>query len=174
MSKSLDNFIAIGESPKEIYGKTLSIPDTLIADYFLLATDIPTAEFEEIRKHLDARAVNPRDVKRRLARELVRLYHSEREARAAEEEFDRIFVQGKLPDKIEECRIEAEGGGVGILDLLTETKLASSKGEARRLIEQGGVSIDDVRVTDSNLTVPISKGVIVKVGKRKFLKVTKA
>jgi tyrosyl-tRNA synthetase len=174
MSKSLDNFIAIGESPKEIYGKTLSIPDTLIADYFLLATDIPTAEFEEIRKQLDARAVNPRDVKRRLARELVRLYHSEREARAAEEEFDRIFVQGKLPDKIEECRIEAEGGGVGILDLLTETKLASSKGEARRLIEQGGVSIDDVRVTDSNLTVPISKGVIVKVGKRKFLKVTKA
>jgi tyrosyl-tRNA synthetase len=174
MSKSLGNYIAISESPKEIYGKTLSIPDTLIADYFLLATDIATAEFEEIRKQLESHAVNPRDVKRRLARELVRLYHSEREARAAEEEFDRIFVQGKLPDKIEECKVKAEGGGVGILDLLTETKLATSKGEARRLIEQGGVSIDDVRVTDSNLTVPISKGVIVKVGKRKFLKVSKA
>jgi tyrosyl-tRNA synthetase len=174
MSKSLDNYIAISESPKEIYGKTLSIPDTLIADYFLLATDLPTTEFEEIKKQLSAHTVNPRDVKRRLARELVRLYHSEREGRAAEEEFDRIFVQGKLPDKIEECKIKAESGGLGILDLLTKTKLASSKGEARRLIEQGGVSIDDVRVTDSNLTVPISKGVIVKVGKRKFLKVSKA
>ncbi len=174
MSKSLDNYIAISEPPKEIYGKTLSIPDTLINDYFLLTTDLPPAALEEIRQQLADKSVNPRDVKRRLARELVRLYYSEREGRAAEEEFDRIFVKKDLPDEIPECAISAEGGAVGILRLLTETKLASSNGEARRLVEQGGVSIDGVRVRDSSTTVPISNGVVVKVGKRKFLRVFKA
>jgi len=174
MSKSLDNYIAISESPKEIYGKTLSIPDTVIADYFLLTTDLPHTELELIKKQLAEQSVNPRDVKRRLARELVRLYHTERDARAAEEEFDRIFVKKDLPDEIPECAIKAEDGAVGILRLLTETKLASSNGEARRLIDQGGVSVDGVRISDSNTTIPISKGVIVKVGKRKFLKVHKA
>jgi tyrosyl-tRNA synthetase len=174
MSKSLDNYIAISESPREIYGKTLSIPDTLIADYFLLTTDLPPAEIDQIRRQVNAQSVNPRDVKRRLARELVRLYHSEKDARAAEEEFDRIFVKKDLPDDIPERAIKAEEGGVSILRLLTETGLASSNGEARRLIDQGGVSIDGVRITDSNTTIPLSTGVIVKVGKRKFLKVTKA
>ena len=174
MSKSLDNYIAISESPREIYGKTLSIPDTLIADYFLLTTDLPPVELEGITRQLNDKSVNPRDLKRRLARELVRLYHSEKDARAAEEEFDRIFVKKDLPDEIPECAIKAEEGGVSILRLLTETRLASSNGEARRLIEQGGVSIDGVRITDSNTTIPLSTGVIVKVGKRKFLKVHKA
>lgn len=174
MSKSLENYIALNESPREIYGKTLSIPDTLIAEYFLLATDIPTADLEAIKSQLEAKSVNPRDVKRRLARELVRTYYSERDARAAEEEFDRIFVKKDLPDEIPECAIKAEDGAVNILRLLTETKLASSNGEARRLIEQGGVSVDGERVRDPSTTIPISNGVIVKVGKRKFLKVFKA
>jgi tyrosyl-tRNA synthetase len=174
MSKSLDNYIAISESPKEIYGKTLSIPDTLIADYFLLTTDLPRAELDQIRQQLAGHSVNPRDLKRRLAREIVRLYHTEKDARAAEEEFDRIFVKKDLPDEIPECSIRADDGAVGILRLLTETKLASSNGEARRLIDQGGVSVDGVRITDSNTTIPVSKGVIVKVGKRKFLKVHQA
>ena len=174
MSKSLDNYIGISESPKEIYGKTLSIPDTLIFDYFVLTTNLPVSELATVKADLARKNLNPRDLKRRLARELVRQYHSAESARAAEEEFDRIFVRKDLPDEIPEYTMRADDGAVGILRLLTETGLASSNSEARRLIEQGGVSIDGVRFSDPNTTVPISKSVIVKVGKRKFLRVNKA
>jgi tyrosyl-tRNA synthetase len=174
MSKSLDNYIGISESPKEMYGKTLSIPDALIVDYYVLTTDIPPEEIARIRDGLAAGSVNPRDAKRQLAREIVRLYHSADAARRAEEEFDRIFVKKDLPDEIPEVTLEADEGGVGILRILTETGLATSNGEGRRLIEQGGVSVDGERVTDSTITVPLSKSVVVKVGKRKFVRVTKA
>lgn len=172
MSKSMENYIAINDSPKEIYGKTLSIPDKLIYDYFVLTTDLSASDLAQIKIDLERKESNPRDLKRRLARELVRLYHSAEAAHAAEKEFDRIFVRKDLPDEIPEQTLRVEDGAVGILRLLTDTGLATSNSEARRLINQGGVSVDGRRITDPNFTVPLSRTVIVKVGKRKFIKVT--
>lgn len=174
MSKSLDNYIGINESPKEIFGKTLSIPDKLIYDYFVLATSVSLSELKEIRKTLDDKKTNPRDLKRRLARELVALYHSEDAAQAAQDEFDRIFVKRDLPDEIPELTIKTENGTIGIVKLLTETKLVASNGEARRMIEQGGVTVDGNKIADDKTLINITTSVVVKVGKRKFLKVTKA
>lgn len=171
MSKSLDNYIGISDEPQQIYGKTLSIPDKLIYDYMLLATTMPAAELAEIRMQFDKGTANPRDLKRRLARELVALYHSPEAATAAEEEFDRIFVKKDLPDEVPEMRLAAQGGSAPIVQLLTDTGLAASKGEARRLIEQGGVSVDGQRIADPSAIIVINQGVIVKVGKRKFMRV---
>lgn len=174
MSKSLDNYIGISELPRQIYGKTLSIPDTLIYDYFVLTTDISSEELEKIKRQLEDRSMNPRDLKRYLARTLVELYHDKHTARAAEEEFDRVFVKKDLPDEVPEYHLPAGNGGIGIMRLLTETKLASSNSEARRMIEQGGVTVDGERVSDYNAEIRILDSVIIKVGKRRFMRVKKS
>jgi len=171
MSKSLDNYIGISEAPKEMYGKTLSIPDPLIYDYFLLATDVSAAELGSLKKDLDGKAVNPRDIKRRLARTLVTMYHDEASGVAAEQEFDKIFIKKDVPDEVQEFQYRVANDEVGILQLLSDTKMAASKGEARRLVEQGGVSIDGVKVADINARIELLKPVILKVGPRRFLKV---
>ncbi|MCX7985070.1 MAG: tyrosine--tRNA ligase [Bacteroidetes bacterium] len=171
MSKSLDNYIGITDPPNEMYGKTLSIPDSLIYTYFELATDVPLERLKEIKESLNSGAVNPRDLKRELARTLVAMYYSPQEALKAEAEFDKIFVEKSTPTDIEEFKLERENDTVTIVTLLTQTKLASSKSEARRLIEQGGVSIDGERITDVNAPLPTKPVFIVKVGKRRFLKI---
>jgi len=168
MSKSLDNYIGISDSPKEIFGKTLSIPDKLIYQYFELVTDVPKNDLAGIKSSLENDKTNPRDIKRQLARTLVRMYHSQTSADDSEKEFDKIFIQKSIPDNIEIYTISAQ---MGITGLLVEAKLAASKGEARRLIDQGGVSIDDERVTDPNLLLPDKEEFILKVGKRRFLKI---
>ncbi len=173
MSKSLDNYIGLDEPPQQIFGKTLSIPDQLIYQYFVLATNATAAELAAVKKNLDSTAHNPRDSKRLLARTLVTMYHGADAATAAEEEFDRIFVKKDVPDEMPEYRIDASGP-VGILRLLTSTNLATSNAEARRLVEQGGVSVDGHRIADYNAAVEVGLGVIVKVGKRKFARITKA
>ena len=167
MSKSLDNYIGISDSPREIFGKTLSIPDKLMYDFFLLATNIPNSELAAIKTAI---ANNPRDTKRRLAREIVTLYHSQEAAQASEEEFDRIFVRKDVPDEIEEMQYATKGSSVNILQLLTDTKLVPSKGEARRLIEQGGVSINNEKISDTKSEILLNEATVVKIGKRKFLK----
>ena len=171
MSKSLDNYIGVSDTPKDIYGKTLSIPDKLIYQYFELATDVSKKELLEIKKSLDNPKINPRDMKRTLARTFVRMYHSQEAATGAEEEFDRIFVEKSIPDDIEEFTVNAP---MTITALIAEAKLATSKGEARRLIDQGGVSIDGERVSDPNALLPDKSEFILKVGKRRFLKVKKS
>jgi tyrosyl-tRNA synthetase len=171
MSKSLDNYIGVGESPKEMYGKTLSIPDSLIYDYFLLTTNISAAELGPLKKDLESKTINPRDIKRRLARTLVTMYHDEASAVAAEQEFDKIFIKKDVPDEVKEFRYRATDDKVGILQLLSDTKMAGSKGEARRLVEQGGVSVDGVKVTDINAHIQLLMPIILKVGPRRFLKV---
>ncbi len=168
MSKSLDNYIGISESPKEMFGKTLSIPDTLMYDFYLLATNVLNAELAEIKNEI---ASKPRNTKRRLAREIVALYHSKEAAQAAEEEFDRIFVKKDLPDEIEEMKYGSTGNAVNILQLLVDTNLVPSKGEARRLIEQGGVTINNEKITDAKADIQLNEPKIIKVGKRRFLKV---
>lgn len=171
MSKSLDNYIGLSESPREIFGKTLRIPDTLIESYFELASDISNKELAEIRKSLKDPATNPRDIKRRLARTFVTMYHSSDAASKAEAEFDRIFVEKEEPDQMEEFSLKSGNGLQTVVALLTRTRLASSNSDARRLIEQGGVSIDGEKVTDLNAPVPSKKEFVLKVGKRRFLKV---
>ena len=171
MSKSLDNYIGLNESPKEIFGKTLRIPDTLIYQYFELATNVSNKDLTEIRTQLADKTANPRDAKRRLARALVELYHSAEAAEKAEREFDKIFVEKSVPDEIEEYHLQAGNGVQTVVALLTAANLAGSRGEARRLIEQGGVSIDGERISDVNAPLPSKKEFVVKVGKRKFLRV---
>lgn len=173
MSKSLDNYIGISETPKDMYGKTLRIPDTLIYQYYELATGVLSADLARIKQQLADPATNPRDLKRELARTIVRMYHDAAQAQQAEEEFDRIFIEKSVPDVIEEFRLPPNGSLKTMVALLTETKLAASKGEARRLIDQGGVSIDGERVPDANAAIPDTASFILKVGKRRFLKVYK-
>ncbi len=170
MSKSLDNYIAVNDSPKDIYGKTLRIPDAQIVPWFELTTDVSNADLVAIRKSLAA-GTNPRDLKRRLARTLVELYHSPDDAQAAEEEFDRIFIQKSLPDDVEETTLSADETPSTVLALLSQVKLAASNSEARRLIEQGGVTIDGEKVSDIHAAVPSKSEFIIKVGKRRFMKV---
>jgi tyrosyl-tRNA synthetase len=168
MGKSLGNYIGINESPKEMFGKTMSIPDSLILSYFELATDLPLGELAKVKKELDS-GENPRNLKVRLAKELVALYHNKKAADEAEQEFVNMFQKKQLPDVIEEKKLKKSKWP--ILDLLAETGLVSSKGEARRLIEQGGVKVDEEKVSSITEEVDISKGKLIQVGKRKFLKV---
>ena len=168
MSKSYDNYIGISDPPKEMYGRTLSIPDDIIYLYYDLATDISIEDLTEIKHQLDDRNVNPRDIKRRLARTFIRMYHSEEEAIKAEEEFDKVFINKEVPDDITEFMLEDKK--IGILELITKVKFAPSRGEAKRLVSQGGVSIDGNKISDLNETISVVNGMVLKVGKRKFIK----
>ncbi len=170
MSKSLDNYIGINESPKEIFGKTLSIPDDLMLLYFILTTDMPNDEIKSIEQDLINNRVNPRDIKHKLGKKLVEMYHSTEAAQAAEEEFDNIFVKKGIPDEIPEYKVAPELKDIEILDLIVLVGFAPSKGEARRLVMQGGVTIDGEKIDDIKLTVRLEGTKILKVGKRKFIK----
>jgi tyrosyl-tRNA synthetase len=170
MSKSYNNYIGISDTPKEIFGKTLSIPDSLIENYYELATDISNEELISIKHLLKDPNTNPRNIKRNLAKKLVSMYHDSQAANEAEEEFDRIFIKKEIPDEVPEFTWTT-GKQSGILDLLTITNLAPSKGEARRLVLQGGVTIDSVKVDDINTIIDIKDNSIIKVGKRKFIRI---
>ena len=171
MSKSLDNYIGLNDPPRDIFGKTLRIPDELIYSYFELASNVSNKDLAAIKSELSKPGTNPRDLKRRLARTLVQMYHSREAASQAEEEFDRIFVDKSLPDAVTEFRLNEGNGIQSLVDLMARAQLVSSKSDARRLIEQGGVTVDGEKVTDWKAPVPAKKEFILKVGKRKFLKV---
>lgn len=170
MSKSLDNYIGINESAKEIYGKTLSIPDDLIYLYYVLTTDTSNKELSLIQQELNDKSINPRNIKRALARKLVEMYHSFDAATEAETEFDNIFVKKGLPDEIEEFSIDVSVRELEILDLIVMVGFAPSKGEARRLVIQGGITIDGEKISDIKEVIKLDKTKILKVGKRKFIK----
>ncbi len=168
MSKSLNNYIGIDDSPKDMYGKILSIPDNLIYDYFLLTTDLNKIEIQKIKLELDNSNTNPRNLKRKLARQIVKQYYDEATGLKEEENFDAIFVRKEIPEIIEEYFCESLTNK-NILEILLETNLTSSKSEARRLLSQGGISIDGEKIIDQNF-FPNKKEFVIKVGKRKFLK----
>jgi tyrosyl-tRNA synthetase len=170
MSKSYNNYIGITDTAKDIYGKTLSIPDSLIYTYFELTTDVSNEQLNEIKASLENSSVNPRDIKRKLARKLVAMYHDENEAINAEREFDEIFVKKGLPDEIPEFVVDETQQQIEILELMVLTKTAPSKGEARRLVTQGGVSLNGEKISDVKFVVQIKSGDILKVGKRNFIK----
>ena len=170
MSKSYNNYIGISESAQTIFGKTLSIPDSLIYNYYELATDISNEELIKIKEQLEDPSVNPRDLKRQLAKTLVRMYHNQNAADEAEKEFDTIFIKKEVPEDIPEYKFKNLQDEINILDLITTVNLAGSKGEARRLVTQGGVSIDGNKITDITANISITGEQILKVGKRKFIK----
>ncbi len=171
MSKSLGNYIGITDAPNEIYGKTLSIPDDLILRYFTLTTDLTPDQIREIEAEL-RQGKNPRDAKHQLAWELTRIYHSVEEANSARSEFEKVFVDKGIPEDIEEYQL-AENPLL-VANLIAESGLAPSNAEAKRLIKQGGVSINGNKVTDFKAEHTFSDGDILKVGKRKFLKIRTA
>ncbi len=171
MSKSLDNYIGICEPPKEIYGKIMSISDELILPYFRLLTEVPQGEIEAIERQMKKEEVNPRDIKMTLAREIVTMYYDRESARAAEEEFKRVFQGRGLPDEIPEFAVSAKDQPIWIVRLLTASGMASSGGQARRLIAQGGVKINGQKVIDDSLELKVEGQLLMKIGKKRFLKV---
>jgi len=169
MSKSYDNYIGISDEPSQIFGRTLSIPDNLIYQYFELATNVSNRKLAEIKSQLSDGSTNPRDIKRELARTLVTMYHNKEAAEVAQQEFDNIFIKKGLPDEIEEFNV-GDKKDINILDLIILVNFAPSKGEARRLLTQGGVSIDGEIISDVQSSISVKSGMILKVGKRKFIK----
>jgi tyrosyl-tRNA synthetase len=171
MSKSLGNYIGINEPPQEMFGKIMSISDDLMWRYYELLTDLQTDEISTIKFECDSGAQNPRDAKVRLAKFIIKDFHSEAAALAAEEEFNRRFREKQIPDEIEEALVSAENWKLP--RLLVETQLAPSMGEARRLIEQGGVKVEGEKVSQVSAEIEINseRSILLQVGKRKFLRV---
>jgi len=165
MGKTEGNMIMLDERPGEIYGKVMSWPDEIVRVGFELCTDFSSEEIDNIHK----KELSPRDLKAMLAKEIVKTCHDQRSADCAEEEFNRIFRENRLPTEIPE--VEIASATMGILDLLIETKLASSKSEAKRLILQKGVKIDNNTEEDWQKNIEIKKGMIIRVGNRRFAKI---
>jgi tyrosyl-tRNA synthetase len=171
MSKSLGNYIAITDTPREMFGKVMSIPDTMITRYLQYAANASEAEVKAMSEGLANDTIHPRTAKVETAMRTVALYHGEEAGKAAFEEFERIFVKKDVPDEIEERIITELGTNPLVVDVLAHTGMVASKGEARRLIQGGGASIDGEKVQDINDTIDLSSPRILKAGKRKFLKV---
>lgn len=174
MSKSLGNHIGIYDPPAEMYGKTMSLPDHLMVRYFELVTNVSLEEIREIKEGLNQGTLHPRDVKMRLAREIVALYHDHAAAREAEDSFKAVFQRGDLPTEIPEvslAREELQDGRIWVARLLVLLGLAKSNSEARRLIKQGGVTIAGERIDDPERDIVPAAGMIVQVGKRRFVKI---
>ncbi|MFN3420395.1 MAG: tyrosine--tRNA ligase [Armatimonadota bacterium] len=164
MSKSFGNYIGIAEPPKEMFGKVMRIPDELMRQWFILCTDVPESEVDEIL------AGHPMEAKKRLAWEIVKLYHGEEEANKAKAEFERVFQQRELPTEIPTVEVEPKLLQMPIADLLVALELVSSKNEAKRLINEGAVELNGKRVSDWREVVAIRTGDILRIGKRKFAK----
>lgn len=168
MSKSYGNHIALHDAPEEMYGKTMSIPDEMITKYFLLGADSELLKIKEVEDKL-AEGENPRNLKRELARTIVEKYHNEKASLEAENHFDQIHLKKDVPDDIPEYLLKSDKL---LVDLLAETNLTSSRGEARRLIKQNAVKIDKTIINDINYMLkPNTEEIVLKVGKRRFLKV---
>ncbi len=164
MSQTVGNYVGIGEPPREMYGKILAIPDELIRDYFFYLTDVL---YDEVA------FLPPRDAKRRLAREVVTMYHSADEAIVAQEEFDRVHIRHERPTQIDQVAIDRnllkDGARIWVIDLLEGSGLVASRSEAKRLISQGGVRINDERVSSVDLELEFTPPLVIQVGKRSFV-----
>jgi len=169
MSKSLGNYVGISEPPAEMFGKLMSVGDGLMPTYYELCTDVP---MDEVAVLTDPNQTHPREAKKRLAREIITLYHRADAAQAADDEFERVHKQHEVPDDMPEVAVPDDicdaAGHARVTALLVAARLAPSSGEAKRLIAQGGVSIDGEKVADPAGTVLIQSGQVVRVGKNRF------
>lgn len=169
MSKTSGNCVWIEDSADEMFGKIMSIPDGLIIPYFELLTNLNFQVIQRYKKELQLKKVNPADLKRELAFEIVKIYHSLKAARTAKEEFNRIFKEKKAPLKTPAIRIQEKE--ISLVDLLVKTKLSPSKSEAKRQVLQGAVRIEREVKKDWREIIQIKKGMILQAGKRKFVKI---
>jgi tyrosyl-tRNA synthetase len=169
MSKSYQNYIALTDKPADMFGKAMSISDDLIPHYLELATDLPTKEVDTLTKDLKAGKANPRDAKAKMARALVARYHGSEPATKAEEQFEKVFKEKKLPEEVPEYKLTKDNWLPA--DLLVELKLAPSKSEARRIIESKGAKINQQPITDWKKKVTLKDGDIISVGKLHFAQV---
>ena len=168
MSKSNDNYISLTDSPDQMYGKILSIPDTMITKYYEFCTNISKKDLEIVDADLVSGNVNPRDTKRALARDIVSIYHNEVLAIQAQENFDNLFISKKVPDDIPNVSLSA---GTKLIEIMVSNKMVTSNGEAKRMVKQGAVKIDDEKISDPFITIEPGNESILKVGKRRFLKI---
>lgn len=174
MSKSLGNSIGIKESPKEMFGKLMSIPDSLMMRYFAYFTDLRAEELAGLTQDYEKGRIHPRDLKVRLAKEIVTLYHAAREAEKAHGEFDRVFRDRGVPEEVPEVTIarrKLRDGKIDVVSLLSEAGLAATRSEARRLVQQGGVRINHQRVASHKELISLDGDVVVQCGRRKFARV---
>jgi tyrosyl-tRNA synthetase len=173
MSKSLNNYIGINESPDDMFGKLMSISDDLMWRYFELLSFRPLGEIEQLRVDINEGA-NPRDVKFQLGREIVARFHDKAAAEAAQANFIARFQKGAMPEEMPELTVTGEGGEVGIASLLKEAGLVGSTSEAFRMIKQGAVRVEGERVSDKGMVVKSGNTHVFQVGKRRFARVTVA
>lgn len=171
MSSSWGNVITVTDLPKDMFGKIMSLKDEFISKYFLLCTDVSENDIEKMEKDMKNGGLNPRDAKMRLGKEIVAIYHSWADAERAAEEFDSVFKNKELPSDIEEISLAADS--MNAVDILVFSGLSSSKSEARRLVEQGGLKINGERITDPDAVIAIADGVVIQAGKRRFAKIVK-
>lgn len=164
MSKTLGNYVALNYPPKEMFGAIMSLPDENVIPCFEMCTSLPLQSIKSLVEEF-----NPMDLKKRLAFEIVKMYHSEKDAKNAEKEFEQVFQKGKPPSEIPIYNVRQTD--YEIIDLLMEAHLVKSRSEAKRLIAQGGVDIDGKVITSAGSRLTLNEGMIIKVGKRKFLKI---
>ncbi|MCG2790645.1 MAG: tyrosine--tRNA ligase [Actinomycetia bacterium] len=176
MSKSLGNYIGVDESPQEIFGKVMSITDNIMIDYFRLVTTLDSEEIREIEDSIKKEKLNPSIAKRKLAKIIIENLYTKNDALKAEENFDLIFKKKGIPDKVEEYIINLKSiknKKISLAQLLTDSGLTKSNGEARRLVAQGGIKINDRKINDSNLELNLNdlSGKVIQRGKRHFRKI---
>jgi tyrosyl-tRNA synthetase len=167
MSKSLGNHIPLNATAADMYGKVMSVPDKAMPSYFRLATRWTPSAIAEAEAALNSGAAHPRDLKMKLAREIVEIYHGPEAAAAAEAEFRAVFQRGAEPDEMPGYVLS---GPTRLAEVMVAVGLASSRGEARRLVEQGGVRLNDEVLTDPNHDLKLAAGGVLRVGKRRFLR----
>ncbi len=170
MSKSLGNYIGITETADNIYGKVLSLSDDLMFRYFALLSDLSSKEIEDLKNRVEKLAVHPKEVKKQLARELTARFHGKEAARTAEENFEKVFQKGGVPDDVPEVKCTA-AKPIALPQLLVDAGLVQSTSEGRRMIQQSAVSIDGGKVTDVHSVIEPSGELLIKVGKRRFSKI---
>ncbi len=171
MSKTYpEHCISLTDSAKDMFGKLMSIPDNMITRYFSLLTDATKDELEAYDKQIEDGTINPRNIKMKLAHQITEEYHGKEGADKAQEEFINVVSNKGIPEDIQEVKVEQ---GKNILDLITELKFTASRGEAKRLIQGGGVKIDGEKITDMGYTISFEESVVLQAGKRKFAKLVK-
>lgn len=174
MSKSLDNYIALTDSPRDMFGKTMSIPDALIPRYLEYGAFAHPAEVEQVTKGLSNGNIHPRQAKVDVAQRIVARYHGQTAAEDALAEFERIFVKKDVPDTMPEFTVQPDAQANDVVSLLMASGLVSSKSEARRLITQGGVQVDGEKITDINAVIEIAQPRVLRAGKLKFIRLIPA
>jgi tyrosyl-tRNA synthetase len=177
MSKSLGNYVGIAEPPETMFGKLMSIPDSLMRTYFELCTDVPMPEVEQLLAEAEAGSANPKNVKRRLGREIVTLYHGAEAAQGADEAFERVHARGEVPEDLRVVELPSdsfEGGTLWICRLIVTAGMAKSTSDARRLVDQGGVRLAGEKLTDPKAQLDRARidGAVLQVGSRHFARLS--